>query len=423
MTALAEILIRRIREDGPMTVASYMTECLMHPEHGYYTTRPPFGAQGDFVTAPEISQMFGELIGLWAVETWNRLGAPERFRLVEVGPGDGTLMSDALRAAHLVPGFLEACDLILIEPSAPLRDLQAKALAGADLSPRWVRSLTAIETDAPVILIANEVLDCMPARQFVRTDGGWAERRIGVWLALSDTADGLTLSVTDEDGCVGSASVSCEKQAPQDATQAEASLRENLGKLGNTIFSVNDVSLTTAQPWFVPASVIKHLRRDAVEALEAARAAAYERPQPGTPVEPPVAYPEDTLSYLANVFNQKAHDFYAKHGVKVIAAAYESHEEHGEVSLMITKHCVRFSLSLCPKQAKGVTGVQGTVKAEPMTITHGNEKLTLRFDCKPCEMHVVGQLKAGVPQSVRDIAQQTATSPIRFYRTRPVTPV
>ena len=133
--------------------------------------------------------MFGELIGLWAVETWNRLGAPERFRLVEVGPGDGTLMSDALRAARLVPGFLEACDLILIEPSAPLRDLQAKALAGADLSPRWVRSLTAIETDDPVILIANEVLDCMPARQFVRTDGGWAERRIGVDEALMDLAD------------------------------------------------------------------------------------------------------------------------------------------------------------------------------------------------------------------------------------------
>ena len=124
--------------------------------------------------------MFGELIGLWAVETWHRLGAPERFRLVEVGPGDGTLISDALRAARLASGFLEACDLILIEPSAPLRALQARALAGADLSPRWVRDLTRIETDAPVILIANEVLDCMPARQFVRTEGGWAERRIGV---------------------------------------------------------------------------------------------------------------------------------------------------------------------------------------------------------------------------------------------------
>ncbi|MFZ2296693.1 MAG: U32 family peptidase [Aquabacterium sp.] len=239
-----------------------------------------------------------------------------------------------------------------------------------------------------------------------------AERRIGVWLALSDTTDGLTLSVTDEDGCVGSASVSCEKQAPQDATQAEAGLRENLGKLGNTIFSVNDVSLTTAQPWFVPASVIKHLRRDAVEALEAARAAAYERPQPSTPVEPPVAYPEDTLSYLANVFNHKARDFYAKHGVQVIEAAYESQEELGEVSLMITKHCVRFSLSLCPKQAKGVTGVQGTVRAEPLQLINGKEKLTLRFDCKPCEMHVVGKIK-------KSVLNQIPATPVQFYKARP----
>ncbi|MDZ4364244.1 SAM-dependent methyltransferase, partial [Brevundimonas sp.] len=173
-------LAREIALTGPTTVADYVTRCLHDPKGGYYASRPALGEGGDFITAPLVSQMFGELIGLWAVETWNRLGAPERFRLVEVGPGDGTLMSDALRAARLVPGFLEACDLILIEPSAPLRDLQAKALAGADLSPRWVRDLTRIETDAPVILIANEVLDCLPARQFVRTDGGWAERRIGV---------------------------------------------------------------------------------------------------------------------------------------------------------------------------------------------------------------------------------------------------
>lgn len=184
-------LAREIALTGPMTVADYVTRCLHDPKGGYYASRPDLGARGDFITAPLVSQMFGELIGLWAVETWNRLGAPERFRLVEVGPGDGTLMSDALRAARLVPGFLEACDLILIEPSAPLRDLQAKALAGADLSPRWVRSLTAIETDAPVILIANEVLDCMPARQFVRTDGGWAERRIGV-IDDGDLMFGLT---------------------------------------------------------------------------------------------------------------------------------------------------------------------------------------------------------------------------------------
>ena len=173
-------LAREIALTGPMTVADYVTRCLHDPKDGYYASRPSLGEGGDFITAPLVSQMFGELIGLWAVETWNRLGAPERFRLIEVGPGDGTLMSDALRAARLVPGFLEACDLILIEPSGPLRDLQARALADADLSPRWVRDLTRIETDAPVILIANEVLDCLPARQFVRTEGGWAERRVGV---------------------------------------------------------------------------------------------------------------------------------------------------------------------------------------------------------------------------------------------------
>jgi putative protease len=130
------------------------------------------------------------------------------------------------------------------------------------------------------------------------------------------------------------------------------------------------------------------------------------------PVEPPVPYHEDTLSYLANVHNHKAHDFYAKHGVKVIAAAYESHEELGEVSLMITKHCVRYSLSLCPKQAKGVTGVQGTVRAEPLTIVNGDEKLTLKFDCKPCEMHVVGRMK-------RNVLAQAAAVPMKFYKTQP----
>ena len=123
-------------------------------------------------------------------------------------------------------------------------------------------------------------------------------------------------------------------------------------------------------------------------------------------------YPEDTLSYLANVYNHAARDFYARHGVRVIEAAYESHEALGEVSLMITKHCVRFSLSLCPKQAKGVTGVQGTVKAEPMQLINGKEKLTLRFDCKPCEMHVVGRVR-------KSVLKQAAAVPMQFYRMRP----
>ena len=178
--SLAERLAREIALTGPMTVADYVTRCLHDPQAGYYATRPAIGATGDFITAPMISQMFGELIGLWAIELWRRLGAPERVRLVEVGPGDGTLMADALRAARLDPDFLAALDLVLIEPSAPLRQAQARMLTESDAHPRWVADLSRVETDAPVILIANEVLDCLPARQFVKTEDGWAERCVGV---------------------------------------------------------------------------------------------------------------------------------------------------------------------------------------------------------------------------------------------------
>jgi putative protease len=166
--------------------------------------------------------------------------------------------------------------------------------------------------------------------------------------------------------------------------------------------------------WFVPPSALNQLRRDAVLQLEGARAQGLERLPRAPTIEPPAIYPEDGLTYLANVFNHKARDFYAKHGVKVIAAAYESHEETGDVSLMITKHCVRFSLSLCPKQAKGVTGVQGTIRAEPLQLVNGKEKLTLTFDCKACEMHVVGKIK-------KQILQTTPVAPIEFYRQRPQT--
>ena len=170
----------RIRETGPLSVADYMSACLHDPQDGYYATRPRIGAEGDFVTAPLVSQMFGELIGLWAVAYWRGLDAPERFRLVEVGPGDGTLMDDVLRAARLDPAFLQAAELVLVEPSRPLRDVQARRLADAAVEPRWVGDLEALEDDLPVILIANEVLDCLPAHQFVRTEDGWAERRVGL---------------------------------------------------------------------------------------------------------------------------------------------------------------------------------------------------------------------------------------------------
>jgi putative protease len=200
-------------------------------------------------------------------------------------------------------------------------------------------------------------------------------------------------------------------------------LEEALGKLGETLFAPVRVSVETAQPWFIPASQMNALRREAVAALEQARLGAWQaqRPQRQPAVQPPTPYPEDSLSYLANVFNQKARDFYAKHGVKVIAAAYESQEEDGEVSLMITKHCVRYSLSLCPKQAKGVTGVQGTVRAEPLQLINGKEKLTLRFDCKPCEMHVVGKMKRSVLQQAA--ALQAGEAPLQFYRSKPAQPL
>ena len=249
---------------------------------------------------------------------------------------------------------------------------------------------------------------------WVRTlDKHSADRRIGVWMQLSEIPDGLLLTLTDETGHTGSAHLPIPWQAPKDAGQAQDKLRAALGKLGDTLFEPLDVQLTLPRSWFVPPSQLNALRRDAVQALETARHQGLHRLPRALPVQPPVAYPEDTLSYLANVFNQKARDFYAQHGVKVIDAAYEAQEELGEVSLMITKHCVRFSLSLCPKQAKGVTGVQGTVKAEPLQLINGKEKLTLRFDCKPCEMHVVGKIKNSVLSAAPE-------SPIQFYKTRPV---
>jgi putative protease len=206
-------------------------------------------------------------------------------------------------------------------------------------------------------------------------------------------------------------------QPAQQAEQAEAKLRTSLAKLGNTMFEAAEVKLELSQPWFVPSSAINALRRDAIEAHEAARLKAWQRPPRKAPEEPRPTYPEAQLSYLANVYNDKARAFYRKHGVQLIDAAYEAHEEEGEVSLMITKHCLRFSFNLCPRQAKGVQGVQGQVRAEPMTLVNGNERYTLRFDCKPCEMHVVGKIKPGILNSPPPSA--VPYSPLVFHRKRP----
>jgi putative protease len=240
-----------------------------------------------------------------------------------------------------------------------------------------------------------------------------AMRRIGVWMHLTETRSGLRLTMTDEVGIEAHADMDMTWQAPQDPTQAQAKLSSALAKLGETIFEPISVHADLPRAWFVPPSQLNALRRQAVTALERARQAAFVALPRAVPVDPPVPYPEDSLTYLANVYNHQARDFYAQHGVKVIDSAFESHEELGEVSLMITKHCVRFSLSLCPKQAKGVTGVQGTVRAEPMQLINGKEKLTLRFDCKPCEMHVVGKIK-------RQVLGAVPEAPIAFYKKQAV---
>ncbi len=187
MTALAETLKRRIRADGPMTVAAYMAECLMHPTQGYYTTRPPFGAEGDFITAPEISQMFGELMGLCLAQSWLDQGAPAPFTLAELGPGRGTLMADILRATRAVPGFHAGMRLILHEASPALRDVQKATLQG--YAPEWIEDVSALP-DQPLFLVANEFFDALPIHQYVRLGGLWRERLVG--LQGGDLAFGLS---------------------------------------------------------------------------------------------------------------------------------------------------------------------------------------------------------------------------------------
>jgi SAM-dependent MidA family methyltransferase len=176
-------LAAEIREiiayEGPITIERYMALALTHPAKGYYTARDPFGAQGDFVTSPEISQMFGELIGLWAADLWERIGAPPELRLVELGPGRGALMADFLRAARVSPGFFAALDVHLVEASEKLAERQSEALAGSGRPVSWHRALDDIPP-GPAIFVANEFFDALPVRHYVKAHDGWRERLIGL---------------------------------------------------------------------------------------------------------------------------------------------------------------------------------------------------------------------------------------------------
>ncbi len=174
--SLKDHLLARIALEGPMRLDDYMQSCLLHPDWGYYTTRAPFGPEGDFITAPEISQMFGELVGLSLAQNWLDQGAPSPFTLAELGPGRGTLVADALRACARVPGFLTAAQVTLVEASPALRDVQRETLQGHEVT--WLESIADLP-DTPLYLIANEFFDALPIRQFIRQGAGWAERRVG----------------------------------------------------------------------------------------------------------------------------------------------------------------------------------------------------------------------------------------------------
>jgi NADH dehydrogenase [ubiquinone] 1 alpha subcomplex assembly factor 7 len=170
---------RRIAAAGPMPVDEYMGLCLAHPEHGYYITRDPLGVQGDFTTAPEISQMFGELIGLWMTAVWKQMGAPPKIRIIELGPGRGTLMKDALRAAQVVPAFRDAVALHLVEISPVLEAQQERTLEPLSIPMFWHPSLNDVP-DGPAIIVANEFFDALPINQAVKTERGWHQRQVGI---------------------------------------------------------------------------------------------------------------------------------------------------------------------------------------------------------------------------------------------------
>ena len=181
MNPLGEILARRIRIAGPITVADYMAEALGHPQYGYYKQGDPFGLEGDFITAPEISQMFGELAGAWCAVVWQSMGSPAPVRLVELGPGRGTLMADALRGTRKVPGFHAALDLHMVETSPFLRNRQAETLrqAAPAIAPAWHDSFDEVPA-GPLLLVTNELFDALPIHQFEYQGGRWLERMVAL---------------------------------------------------------------------------------------------------------------------------------------------------------------------------------------------------------------------------------------------------
>jgi len=217
-----------------------------------------------------------------------------------------------------------------------------------------------------------------------------SERRIGVDIELGGWQEQLVLTLTSEDGVSVTHTLDGQFDEANNAEKALDNLKDGLAKLGQTRYYAQKIDINLPGALFVPNSLLNQLRRETVEILEEARLANYQRGSRKAVATPAPVYPETHLSFLANVYNHKAREFYHRYGVQLIDAAYEAHEEKGEVPVMITKHCLRFAFNLCPKQAKGNIK---SWRATPMQLVHGDEVLTLRFDCRPCEMHVIGKMK------------------------------
>lgn len=243
-----------------------------------------------------------------------------------------------------------------------------------------------------------------------------SERRIAVDIDLSGWQEQLVLTMTCEDGVSVTHTLDGEFAEATQAEKALANLRDGVAKLGQTIYFARDVQINLPGALFVPNSLLNQLRQETVERLDDARVKAAPRGQRKAVSVPPPVYPDTHLSFLANVYNHKARAFYQRYGVKLIDAAYEAHQEKGDVPVMITKHCLRFAFNLCPKQAKGSIK---SWKATPMQLIHGDEVLTLKFDCRPCEMHVIGKMKNHILKMPLPGSVVASVSPDELLKTLP----
>ncbi|MCE0824867.1 peptidase U32 family protein [Buttiauxella ferragutiae] len=244
-----------------------------------------------------------------------------------------------------------------------------------------------------------------------------SERRIAVDMELSGWQEQLVLTITSEEGVSVSKTLEGQFEVANNPEKAYGSLRDSLAKLGQTMYQARKVDLNLPAALFIPNSQLNQLRREAIDELSEARLQQYQRGSRKAVSEPAPVYPDEHLTFLANVYNHKAREFYQRYGVKLIDAAYEAHEEKGEVPVMVTKHCLRFAFNLCPKQAKGSVK---SWKATPMQLVHQDEVLTLKFDCKPCEMHVIGKMKNHIlkmPLPGSDIV--ASISPDELLKTMP----